>query len=105
MVVICYITNAFSIKESALAFNLSLNCPAKVLAARVRMCLLEEPKQTRKTKIFYYNKELMYGFRINWHMYLEVEMNLDHSHKHNSGTVKGFYQELLTITQPFKHDK
>ena len=30
--------------ESAQAFNLSLNCPASVLAARVRICRLEEPE-------------------------------------------------------------
>ena len=31
-------------RESAQAFNLSLNCPASVLAARVRICRLEEPE-------------------------------------------------------------
>lgn len=46
----CYITNAFSISESALALNLSLNCPAKLLAAKVRICLLEEPRKEKKKK-------------------------------------------------------
>lgn len=34
-------------RESAQTFNLSLNCPASVLAARVRICRLEEPEGKR----------------------------------------------------------